>query len=156
MDWAAIRNEYIQGGATYRQLAAKYNVPLRTLADHAKADGWVKLKQQVCDKSTTLAVEAAAQAKADMATRIYDAAGQMLDKVLTVSKGAKTAKEVRALTAAIKDIRDIVGVKSEADQEEQKARIEALRAKTAVTGEDDDDTGVILLPPRMGADDEEE
>lgn len=156
MDWTAIRNDYIQGGGTYRELAVKYNVSLRTLADHAKEDGWVKLKKQVCDKSATLAVEAAAQAKADMATRIYDAAGQMLDKVLTVSKGAKTAKEVRALTAAIKDIRDIVGVKSEADQEEQKARIEALRAKTAVTGEDDDDTGVILLPLRMGADDEEE
>ena len=155
MDWTAARDEYIRGGVTYRQLAAKYKVPLRTLGKRAKAEDWVGLRQQVIDKSATLAADAAAQAKADMATRVYDAAGQMLDKVLSVSKGAKTAKEVRALTAAIKDIREIVGIKSEADREEQKARIEALRAKTAVTNDDDDDTGVILLPPRMETDDEE-
>lgn len=155
MDWAAIRNEYINGGITYRQLAAKYNVPLRTLADHAKADGWVALKKQVSNNSTTMAVEAITKAKADISTRVYDAAVMMLDKVMEVSKTAKTAKDIRALTAAIKDIRDISGVKSDSDQEEQLARIEALRAKYGARNEDDDDTGVIMLPPRLGEDDEE-
>lgn len=155
VDWAAMRNEYITGRITYRQLSAKYNVPLRTIADHAKADGWVMLKKQVSDKSTTMAAEAITKAKADISTRVYDAAGMMLDKVIEVSKTAKTAKDIRALTAAIKDIRDIAGVKSESDQEEQRARIEALRAKYGAGNEDDDDTGVIMLPPRLGEDDEE-
>lgn len=153
MDWLEIRNDYIQGGGTYRELAAKWGVPLRTLAKHAKVDKWVELKQQVNNKAATLGVEAAAQAKADMATRLYDAAGTMLDKVLTAAKSAKTAKEIRALTAAIKDIKDITGIKSEADQEEQQARIASIRAKAAFGDDDDNDTGVIMLPPRLEADD---
>lgn len=136
MDWTAARDEYIQGGVTYRQLAAKYNVPLRTLGKRAKAEDWVGLRQQVVDKSATLAADAAAQAKADMATRIYDSAGLMLDKVLDALQDDITPKDIRALTAAVKDIRDIVGIKSAGDQAEQEARIAALRSKA---DRDDDD-----------------
>lgn len=136
MDWTAARDEYIQGGVTYRQLAAKYNVPLRTLGKRAKAEDWVGLRQQVVDKSATLAADAAAQARADMATRIYDSAGLMLDKVLDALQDARTPKDIRALTAAVKDIREIVGIKSAGDQAEQEARIAALRSKA-----DRDDDG---------------
>lgn len=136
MDWTAARDEYIQGGVTYRQLAAKYSVPLRTLGKRAKAEDWVGLRQQVIDKSATLAADAAAQAKADMATRVYNAAGQMLDKVLDALQDARTPKDIRALTAAVKDIREIVGIKSDGDQAEQEARIAALRNKA-----DRDDDG---------------
>lgn len=136
MDWTAARDEYIQGGVTYRQLAAKYSVPLRTLGKRAKAEDWVGLRQQVIDKSATLAADAAAQAKADMATRIYDSAGLMLEKVLDALQNARTPKDIRALTAAVKDIREIVGIKSAGDQAEQEARIAALRSKA-----DRDDDG---------------
>lgn len=136
MDWTAARDEYIQGGVTYRQLAAKYSVPLRTLGKRAKAEDWVGLRQQVVDKSATLAADAAAQAKADMATRIYDSAGLMLEKVLDALQDDITPKEIRALTAAVKDIREIVGIKSAGDQAEQEARIAALRSKA-----DRDDDG---------------
>lgn len=136
MDWTAARDEYIQGGVTYRQLAAKYGVPLRTLGKRAKAEDWVGLRQHVIDKSATLAADAAAQAKADMATRIYDSAGLMLEKVLDALQDDITPKEIRALTAAVKDIREIVGIKSAGDQAEQEARIAALRSKA---DRDDDD-----------------
>lgn len=136
MDWTAARDEYIQGGVTYRQLAAKYSVPLRTLGKRAKAEDWVGLRQQVVDKSATLAADATAKAKADMATRIYDSAGLMLEKVLDALQDDITPKEIRALTAAVKDIREIVGIKSAGDQAEQEARIAALRSKA-----DRDDDG---------------
>lgn len=144
MDWEAMRNEYIQGGITYRQLAAKYGVPLRTLGQHAKDEKWVEMKQQASDKAATMAVEAAARAKADMAEKIYSAAGLMLDKVIDSAKSVKTAKDIRMLTAAIKDIRDIAGVQSEADKQEQEARIMALRAKADTASGNDDDMGVTV------------
>lgn len=142
MDWTAARDEYIQGGVTYRQLAAKYNVPLRTLGKRAKAEDWVGLRQQVIDKSATLAADAAAQAKADMATRIYDSAGLMLEKVLDALQDARTPKDIRSLTAAVKDIREIVGIKSAGDQAEQEARIAALRSKA---DRDDDSKNAAQL-----------
>lgn len=142
MDWTAARDEYIQGGVTYRQLAVKYGVPLRTLGKRAKAEDWVGLRQQVIDKSATLAADAAAQAKADMATRIYDSANLMLDKVLDALQNARTPKDIRALTAAVKDIREIVGIKSAGDQAEQEARIAALRSKA---DRDDDSKNTAQL-----------
>lgn len=145
MDWTAARDEYIQGGVTYRQLAAKYSVPLRTLGKRAKAEDWVGLRQQVVDKSATLAADAAAQAKADMATRIYDSAGLMLDKVLDALQDAITPKDIRALTAAVKDIRDIVGIKSAGDQAEQEARIAALRSKADRDDDDGKNTAQLVI-----------
>lgn len=54
---------------------------------------------------------------------------------------------VQQLTTALEKLKDIKMVRSKADEEEQQARIEALRAKVA-KDEDDEDTGVILLPSR--------
>mgnify|MGYP002762030126 CR=1 FL=1 len=144
MDWTAARDEYIQGGITYRQLAAKYKVPLRTLGKRAKAEDWVGLRQQVIDKSATLAADATAQAKADMATRIYDSAGLMLDKVLDALQDAVTPKDIRALTAAVKDIREIVGIKSAGDQAEQEARIAKLRRDAAQDGEKENTAQLVI------------
>ena len=41
-------------------------------------------------------------------------------------------------------------LRSELDKQEQEARIAALRQKSMTGDGDDDDTGVILLPPRIG------
>ena len=52
-DWLTIRNDYINGGGSYRQLAEKYGVPLRTIAKHAKDEGWQKLKTENCNAIAT-------------------------------------------------------------------------------------------------------
>lgn len=48
-DWLAIRNDYISGGGSYRKLAEKYGVPLRTIAKHAKDEEWQKQKEETCN-----------------------------------------------------------------------------------------------------------
>lgn len=57
---------------------------------------------------------------------------------------------LRQLTAALKELKEIKGEKSELDRQEQEARIAALRAKSQ-TDEDGDETGVILMPMRREA-----
>lgn len=79
MDWNEIRKEYIQGGITYRELATKYGVPLKTLATKAKAEDWVGLKQQASDKAATETVKAVAREAAKVNKRIYHIAGDLLD-----------------------------------------------------------------------------
>ena len=46
VDWLAIKNDYINGGGSYRQLSGKYSVPLRTIAQHAKDEEWQLAKEQ--------------------------------------------------------------------------------------------------------------
>ena len=45
-DWLTIRNDYINGGGSYRQLSEKYGVSLRTIAKHAKDEDWQQQKTE--------------------------------------------------------------------------------------------------------------
>lgn len=46
VDWLKIRNEYINGGGSYRQLAKKYGVSASTLTAKAVANGWKQAKDE--------------------------------------------------------------------------------------------------------------
>jgi len=59
----------------------------------------------------------------------------------------KTAQEIRHLTSALKDLREIKGQKSEADMREQEARIAKLEREVAIGAQDEDKpSGIVLLP----------
>ena len=61
---------------------------------------------------------------------------------------------LQQLANTLRDLKAILDVRSDLDRKEQEARIEALRARSAVNNDDDDETGVIMLPPRLGASDD--
>lgn len=81
VDWNAIRKEYIQGGVSYRELAAKYGVPFPTLAERAKAEKWVELRKQAHDKAITKTVETVAKQNAKVDDRINRLANRLIDKL---------------------------------------------------------------------------
>lgn len=53
VDWLKIKTEYINGNISYRKLAEKHGVPLRTIAKHAKDEEWQKLKEHACNALAT-------------------------------------------------------------------------------------------------------
>ena len=77
------------------------------------------------------------------------------EKLLEV-KSIVDRQGLKQIASALKDIKEVKMLRSELDKQEQQARIDALRHKSMTGDGDDDDTGVILLPPRIGqeADDE--
>lgn len=81
VDWNAIRKEYIQGGVSYRELAAKYGVPYRTLAARAKAENWVELRNQARIKTASKTVETVAKQNAKVDDRINKLANRLIDKL---------------------------------------------------------------------------
>ena len=52
-DWLTIRNDYINGGGSYRQLAEKYGVPFDTLKQQARKNGWKKARDELRHKIAT-------------------------------------------------------------------------------------------------------
>lgn len=96
VDWNAIRKEYIQGGVSYRELAAKYGVPFRTLADRAKAEKWVELREQARNKTVTKTVENVAKQNAKVDDRINRLANRLIDKL------EKAVDELDAKTVTMK------------------------------------------------------
>lgn len=46
VDWLTIRNDYINGGGSYRQLAKKYGVSMRQLAEYGRNEGWTNARDE--------------------------------------------------------------------------------------------------------------
>lgn len=72
------------------------------------------------------------------------------DKRLLATRSIVDRQGLKQIASALKDIKEVKMLRSELDRQEQEARIAALRQKSMSGDGDDDDTGVILLPPRIG------
>ena len=128
MDWKRIKAEYIAGGTSYRKLAEKYGVSFNTLKTHAVEEQWHKLRQQKDKKVTTKIVESLSDKDAEKAVDIIDVADKLLGKISDLMEEMVIdTQSLKQLTSALKDLKEIKGIKSEADMREQEARINKLR-----------------------------
>lgn len=150
-DWNAIKTEYITTDTSYRKLAEKYGISRVQIGNVGRDEGWVELRRQYLADTLTKTVETVAAQEVDRAARILTVADKLLNKIEAIVDAVDVdmpAKSVRALTAAVKDLKEIQGIRSKLDDEEQQARIDKLRRDAANGDDDDDDTGVIFLPAR--------
>lgn len=85
VDWLAIRNDYINGGGSYRKLAEKYGVSFNTLQDRAKREDWKSLKTNQHDRITTESrqrtADAIVQSEVDRITRLLSISDSLLSKI---------------------------------------------------------------------------
>lgn len=179
IDWEAIKTEYITTDLSYRQLGQKHGLSHQMIAVRGKSGGWVELRRQYKAKVTAKTVDKMASKKASQRARVADLADKLLDKleqaideldlrttaykVKTVEGNREEVVEyqeatqggvvsragLRQLTAALKDLKEVKDIVSELDKKEQEARIAALQSRSVTVDDDEDETGVILLPPRL-------
>lgn len=130
VDWLAVKTEYVTTAIGYRELSKKHRVRYKTLADRAKAEGWVEARHQYREKAITEAENAMAAQYAARIMKFQGVADRLLEKIEAISDadGAQTMnpKDIRALTAAMLDLKDIMDIRSKADTREQEARIANL------------------------------
>lgn len=145
MDWNKIRKDYIAGKGSYRELAKKYKVPFRTLADKAKAEGWVALRGQARHKAVTKTVENVASGNAEVDTTLQDAAVELIGKAVAGIRAteATNAKSLKAYSGLLRDLKEVL--RSDLDAKEQEARIAKLRAEAEKGKEDGSDEISIEL-----------
>lgn len=145
-DWKKIKKEYIAGGVSYKDLSEKYGVSQSTLRKTGAREHWADLRNAAGTREEQKVVEAvsAQNARFDNAVDLaLEAACEYLR-----SPGQMRAVDLKDVTTALKNLRDLKGIKSDIDVEEQRARIEALRARAAMNKPADDGEeqgGVILL-----------
>lgn len=143
-DWAAIKTEYITTDTSYRKLAQKYGVNHTNVAKKAKAENWVEQRKQFATKQQAKTLEKISQQEANRAAKIHSVADKLLMKIEAMADSSRpmNSKDLRALTAAIKDLKDIQNVRSDADRREQEARIANLRRQAE---QDDHEDGPKLI-----------
>lgn len=140
-DWQAIKTEYITTDTSYRKLAEKYGVSRVQIGNVGKEEKWVELRRQHLDRTVSKTVAAVETAQVNRAKKIQFVADKLLNKIETLAdRPGMLPKDVRSLVAAIKDLKEIQGVKSDLDEQEQRARIANLKKQTE---KDEDTAGVI-------------
>lgn len=132
-DWTQIKSEYITDSkSSYRKLAEKYDVPFATLQCRARKEKWAELKKQTQDNIITKTIDKDTEKKVDRMTRLLNVADKVLEKIEVAVDELSTEgivldkSTLKQLTGALKDIKDIQGVKSDRDIREQEARIRKL------------------------------
>lgn len=147
VEWQKIKAEYISGNTSYRKLAEKHGISFNTLKDRAVVEQWYQLRQQNHNKTTTRIVKANQDKDVKKAVDIIDVADKLLLKIGEIVERYEDPDSLKKLTSAIKDLKDIKGYKSAKDLEEQEARIEKLRKECGKNNDEENYTGVVLLPP---------
>lgn len=150
MDWNIIREEYISDeSSSYRKLAQKYDISLTAVYNRAKAECWQEQRKQLKDKTITKSIEKISAKKAVQAAKYSNMVDKMTKK-LTAAINAVDPKDttaVRRLTASLCDLKELLGIKSDADSREQEARIANLRRQA---DKEDDTASEIEVVFRAG------
>ena len=151
MDWHAIRTEDVTTDIGYRGLAKKYGVSVGAISKRSKDEQWAEHRERFHNETVTKAVNKIATQEANRVARLHKVTDTLMDRIerMVNSEDELSTRDLRTLIAAVKDLKDIQDIRYEKDEEEQEARIAALRSKVQANEGNDDDTGVIIMPPRL-------
>ena len=141
-DWQAIKTEYITTNTSYRKLAEKYGVSTTQICNVGREEKWVEQREQYLNKTAAKTLERISQQEANRAAKIHSVADKLLLKIeaMVDSERPLDTKGIRALTAAVKDLKEIQSVKSDLDKQEQRARIANLQKQAK---KEENETDVI-------------
>ena len=145
-DWQAIKTEYITTDTSYRKLAQKYGVSATQICNVGRDEKWVEQREQFLSKTTAKTLEKIIQQEANRAAKIHSVADKLLLKIEEIVESGELldTKGIRALTAAVKDLKEIQSVRSELDKQEQEARIANLRKQADKEDDNKEPIQVII------------
>ncbi len=131
--WEQIKNAYVVGDMGVRPLAEQFDISYNSLQKRATREKWADLRRQHREKVAAEISSARAKTEAAQFCSVLAAAKTLSEKLCEVAEAVdvadlavKDARSLRSLTASLKDLADILGIKSEADAREQEARIKQL------------------------------
>lgn len=153
-DWDAIKTEYLTTRITLTALAQKHGVSRRAIEQHSSAGKWVERRNNRAAKISKNAIEEADKLALDHKSTIYETAVKLAKQLQEFVDSGEVFKKVqrpRDVTGALKDISDVLHIKSESDAREQEARINKLIAD-AKRGEEADSGREIVVRIEGGGD----
>lgn len=149
VDWLKIKNDYINGGGSYRKLAEKYGVNKDTIAQRAKSEGWKEQRDIQTDKTHTKTIQKTeekisdalsdeAAAKSRIKAKLIRMAEGWIDKQL---EGVEDTGDFRRMVQSCLDL-GVMDVQDSTEVEND-GLLEALGNVSSELFEDGDDSGIL-------------
>jgi uncharacterized protein YjcR len=156
VDWSAIKTEYITDESTsYRKLAEKYGVSYTSIGERARKEGWAEERERFLNKTLSKTLNAISKKQAKRASRVQMVAAKLLKKIeaavddFNMHDLFTDRTALKQITGALKDIKDIQMIKSDADLREQEARIRNLERQAEA---DDSNVNAVTVTIEGGDD----
>lgn len=151
VDYSKLKKEYLRSDISQRDLAKKHHVSYGTLRKVAAKEQWTELRNKARTKADAKFIDAISDKEAQKAVDIVSVADKLLGKISEMlEEGVYNTQNIKNLTSALKDLKEIKGFKSELDLQEQMARIAKLQREAEK--EDNTETEIKVT---FGAEDKE-
>lgn len=146
-DWKEIETEYITKGTSYRKLADKYGIDQATIARKGKKEDWVGKRQHHVSRTQAKVLAADTKQKVSRAEKLNEATEMLLGIAVAQMQARDPVEmdtqEMKHISGVLKDIKDILMIKSKRDLEEQDARIAKLRKEAESEAEKQSATLIV-------------
>lgn len=140
IDWKTIETEYVTTDISHRELCEKYGICRSTISKKASEDKWTEKRNNHRAKTVSKAVNAVGKTQAEQTAKLFGVSDLLLNKVkLLLEENEELLVDTSAMkdvSVVLKNLKDLLMIKSESDLREQEARIEKLR-REAQKGEED-------------------
>ena len=104
------------------------------------------MREQHKNDTTTKTLEIISRQQANRAAKVQSVADKLLQKIEALAdRPGMMPKDVRSLVAAVKDLKEIQGVKSDLDEQEQRARIANLQKQANKEDTQADSIEVVFM-----------
>lgn len=149
VDWLRIKNDYINGGGSYRDLAKKYNVNASTLMQKAAKEKWSEDKRKQLSiteaKSKQKSAEKTADALSEEAATKVRIRGKLLKMVESwVVNQEDTIHDVADFRRIVQSCVDLgVMEVQESEENDGDGLLEALAANAESLFDDGDDSSML-------------
>lgn len=140
--------EYISDtSVSYRKLAKKYGVPVSRIVKLAKRDGWVEKRKQLFIKNDTDNDDNKKLSLLQKACeKSIEALYSKLDDELSINDIKNISVILKTLTGVQRDLNDLPTFKEKNSIRLSNERMQLVRAKIATGDEEENETGVVLIP----------
>ena len=143
VDWLAIRNDYINGGGSYRKLAEKYGVSFSVLKDKAVDGKWKEAREQQANKTRTKteqktqekisdALSDEAATKARIGAKVIRMVEAWIDKN---AENAEDTGDIRRIVQSCVDM-GIFDAKADSGQDKKNNLLEAIQNTEEIDTDD--------------------
>ena len=143
IDWHAIRNDYINGGGSYRKLAEKYGVDKSTIAKKGKEENWKQLKETQTDKTRTKTAQKTEEKISDALSDQAATRARIAAKVTRMVEGwiykyAEAAEDTGDIRRIVQSCVDMGIFDSKPDQGGEKSNnlLDAIQATEEINTDD--------------------
>lgn len=127
-EWREMRTEYVTTSKSYTKIAEEHGIRYETVRQQGKKERWPEQRKKHRTKTAEMAIEKIERQKVRQVEELRSTASAILAKANElIGSEIISPQSLKSLSGVLRDVKEILDIKSDADLREQEARIKKLQ-----------------------------